>query len=77
MPVPMNDPLVALAIKSSDFTDQFNRETLRVTGLTAPSYQLTINGRPIGTFSSEALAAGINLAELDTPMSRRRRRFTI
>ena len=68
MPVPMNDPLMALTVKSSDFAEQFNRETLRVTGLDAPSYQLQINGRLIGAFSRETLAAGINLAELDTPM---------
>ncbi len=68
MPVPMNDPLMALAVKSSDFVEKFNRETLRVTGLAAASYQLLINGRLIGAFTREALASGINLAELDTPM---------
>jgi hypothetical protein len=68
MPVPMNDPLMALAVKSSDFVEKFNRETLRVTGLDAPTYQLKINGRLIGAFTRENLAAGINLAELDTPM---------
>jgi lysophospholipase L1-like esterase len=68
MPVNLNDPLVALAVKSSDFIEHFNRETLRVTGLDAPTYQLKINGRLIGAFSRETLAAGMNLAELDTPM---------
>jgi lysophospholipase L1-like esterase len=68
MPVPMNDPLMALAVKSSDFVEKFNRETLRVTGLNAPTYQLKINGSLIGVFTRENLAAGINLAELDTPM---------
>src|ERR1035437_7029741 len=68
MPMPMNDPLMALAVKSSDFVDKFNRETLRVTGLDAPTYQLKINGRLIGAFTRETLASGINLAELDTPM---------
>jgi lysophospholipase L1-like esterase len=68
MPVSLSDPLVALAVKSSDFIEHFNRETLRVTGLDAPTYQLKINGRLIGAFSRETLAAGINLAELDTPM---------
>jgi lysophospholipase L1-like esterase len=68
MPVPMNDPLMALAVKSSDFIEKFNRETLRVTGLDAPTYQLKINGRLIGAFTRENLATGINLAELDTPM---------
>jgi lysophospholipase L1-like esterase len=68
MPVPMNDPLMALAVKSSDFVEKFNRETLRVTGLNAPTYQLKINGNLIGVFTRENFAAGINLAELDTPM---------
>jgi len=68
MPVPMNDPLMALAVKSSDFIERFNRETLRVTGLVASTYQLKINGRLVGAFSRETLASGINLAELDTPM---------
>src|ERR1700689_2555183 len=31
MPANMGDPLVALAVKSSDFIERFNRETLRVT----------------------------------------------
>jgi lysophospholipase L1-like esterase len=68
MPVPMNDPLMKLAVESSDFREKFNRETLRVTGLDAPNYVLTINGRGVGTFSRENLAAGVNLAEFDTPM---------
>jgi lysophospholipase L1-like esterase len=68
MPVPMNDPLMTLAVESSDFRDKFNRETLRVTGLIAPTYTLKINGRSIGVFARENLAAGVNLAEFDTPM---------
>jgi lysophospholipase L1-like esterase len=68
MPVPMNDPLMALAVKSSDFVEKFNSEILRVTRLNAPAYQLKINGNLIGVFTRENLAAGINLAELDTPM---------
>jgi lysophospholipase L1-like esterase len=68
MPLPINDPLMALAVKSSDFVDKFNQETLRVTGLSSASYQLKINGRPIGVFTRENLAAGVNLAEFDTPM---------
>jgi lysophospholipase L1-like esterase len=69
MPVPMNDPLVALAVKSSDFVDRFNWQPLKVTGLSASSYVLKINGRTVGTFSRESLAAGVNLATLDTPMT--------
>jgi hypothetical protein len=55
-------------VESSDFREKFNRETLRVTGLSAPTYTLMINGRAIGVFTRENLASGINLAELDTPM---------
>ena len=66
--MPVNDALVALAVKSSDFVETFNREMLKVSSLDAASYQLKIDGRVIGTFSRDALAAGINLAELDTPM---------
>jgi lysophospholipase L1-like esterase len=68
MPVPINDPVMTLALESSDFREKFNRETLRVTGLAAPNYILKINGRSIGVFAREDLASGINLAELDTPM---------
>jgi hypothetical protein len=69
MPVPMNDPIMALAVKSSDFVDKFDREMLRVTGLTAANYALKINGHAVGTFSREDLGAGVNLALLDTPMT--------
>jgi lysophospholipase L1-like esterase len=68
MPVPMNDPLMALAVKSSDFMERFNREILRVTGLAAPAYLLKVNGRIVGTFTGENLGSGVNLAEFDTPM---------
>jgi hypothetical protein len=57
-----------LAIESSDFRERFNQETLRVTGLNAASYSLSINGHAVGTFTAEALAMGINLADFDTPM---------
>jgi lysophospholipase L1-like esterase len=69
MPVPMNDPLMALAVKSSDFVEKFDRQMLRVTGLASASYSLKINGRALGNFTREDLASGINLALLDSPMS--------
>ena len=71
MPVDPTDPnakLMALAIKSSDFTDALNREPLVVTGLKAPFYQVNIDDEEAGTFSREDLAKGINLATLSTPM---------
>jgi hypothetical protein len=62
--------LVSLAIHSSDVTAALNEEPLKVTGLTADSYTLQIDGTNIGTFSKAELADGVNLALLDTPMAR-------
>src|SRR5207247_3288141 len=68
MPVDLNDPVVALAIKSSDFIQAFNQQTLKVTGLTAPSYNLKIDGDEMGSFGKSQVADGISLETLATPM---------
>jgi lysophospholipase L1-like esterase len=70
MPVDLNDPVVALAVKSSDFIQALNQQTLKVTGLTAANYNLRIDGDEIGSFTKEQLAEGINLATLPTPMAK-------
>ena len=59
-----------LALRSSDFTDALNRQTLRVRGLADASYALKINGSAVGSFSREQLEKGLNLATLVTPMAR-------
>jgi lysophospholipase L1-like esterase len=61
---------VALALCHSDFTDALNRETLKVTGLIAGAYRLQIDDEVIGAFGASQLAKGVNLAILNTPMSR-------
>jgi lysophospholipase L1-like esterase len=70
LPFPLgnDDPAFQLALKSSDFVDALDKETLTVTNLTAPSYTLKIDGQEVGTFTKEELAAGVNLATLPTPM---------
>lgn len=70
MPVDLGDPVVALAVNSSDFIEALDQETLKVTGLKAASYALRIDGDDVGTFSREQLAEGINLATLSTPMAK-------
>jgi hypothetical protein len=70
MPVDMKDPATALAVKSSDFTEALNRQPLMVTGLPAGEFILKIDDSTIGVFTREQLAAGINLAEMSTPMTR-------
>jgi lysophospholipase L1-like esterase len=70
MPVDLNDSVIALAVKSSDFIQALNQQTLKVTGLTAAGYNLKIDNDEIGSFTKEQLAGGINLATLPTPMAR-------
>jgi hypothetical protein len=67
-PLNMKDPVVALAVKSSDFVEALNREPLQVTGLPAERYTLSIDGEDVGDFSRDQLAQGVNLAQLSTPM---------
>ncbi len=68
MPIDLRDKLLELTLKSSGFVDALDREMLRVTGLTATSYELKIDGVSAGRFSGGDLAAGVNLATLNTPM---------
>jgi hypothetical protein len=58
----------ALLLDLSDIEEQLNQEPLRVIGLDAGQYTLTIDGVTVGTFPSDALAKGINLADYPTPM---------
>src|ERR1043165_1945322 len=70
MPVDLNDPVVALAVKSSDFIQTLDQQPLKVTGLTSDNYSLKIDGDEIGAFTKEQLAEGVNLATLPTPMAK-------
>ncbi|QEC73555.1 hypothetical protein FSB73_19695 [Arachidicoccus ginsenosidivorans] len=50
---------------------QFSNEQMKIEGLTGRAYLLKIDGQPIGTFSGQALKAGVNLATLhNTPQYR-------
>ena len=62
-------PTVSLVIQSSDLTQTLNQEPLRVTGLHSGVYSVRIDGNSIGTFTSDQLNTGINLALLKTPMT--------
>jgi hypothetical protein len=70
MPVNFADPAVALAIGASDFMLALDQQTLRIRGLAAEWYRLTIDGEPLGFFHTSKLDEGINLAGLPTPMWR-------
>jgi hypothetical protein len=64
----MDDPVLALAMRSSDFMESLNRQTLRVTGLPAGKHTLLVDGDEIGSWSNTELAEGVNLALYKTPM---------
>lgn len=68
MPIDMADPVMALAVKSSDFLESLNRQVVRVTGLPAGLHTLRIDGSEVATRSAADWAAGVNLATLRTPM---------
>jgi len=70
MPFDPSNPVTALVMRCSDFITALDLEPLRVTGLQAERYALKIDDESIGTFTPAQLEAGINLAELSTPMSK-------
>ena len=68
LPLDFKDPMVSLALRSSNFMEALDQETLRVQDLKSSEYELKIDGKSVGAFSAKQLAQGINLAELETPM---------
>ncbi len=70
MPINLKDPVIALAVKASDVEQALNQQILKATGLTQHGYALSIDGKQVGIFTKEQLAAGVNLAEIETPMFR-------
>jgi lysophospholipase L1-like esterase len=70
LPIDPRDKLMDLAVKSSGIIEALDQETLRVTGLSGAKWDLKIDGLTAGSFSSDELAKGINLATLNTPMLR-------
>jgi hypothetical protein len=70
MPIDFKNKAIALAVAASDIEHALNQETLKVTGLKAPKYELKIDGDRVAELTKDALEQGVNLAELDTPMLR-------
>jgi lysophospholipase L1-like esterase len=79
LPLPLGpldtDPLLQLALSSSDLISALDMETLRVTSLAPGKYKLRIDDKDLGIFSAEQLGTGINLALLETPMLSQARRL--
>lgn len=66
LPMPVSENYL-LAERMMPVTERVNRETLVVRGLARGRWTLTADGQPLGHFTADELAAGINLALLDTP----------
>ncbi|HEX4066750.1 MAG TPA: SGNH/GDSL hydrolase family protein [Acidobacteriaceae bacterium] len=67
LPLELNDAMTQFLLEISDIPS-LDRQIVQVTGLSAASYNLTIDDQQIGTFSRQELASGINLALYSTPM---------
>ncbi len=65
---PTINPVAKLVVDLTQMYQNLDAEMLKVDGLTGASYTLKIDGTPVGTFSKEQLAEGINLARYQTPM---------
>ena len=67
-PAPAADPFLSLVLQVSDLEQRLDQEMLLVSGLAEGSYELQIDDRPVGTFTADQMAKGVNLATLETPM---------
>jgi len=66
LPLPVDDEY-RKADRCADLTGRINRETLVVRNLAPGRYALKADGKRLATFSAAELAAGVNLATLETP----------
>jgi len=66
LPMPVDARAVA-ALKIAPVTDDLNRYGLKVVGLSAASYDLSVDGQKVATLAKEDLENGFNLATVATP----------
>jgi lysophospholipase L1-like esterase len=69
LPMPI-DPRAVTALKLAPVLDELDRYELKVTGLKAASYAVTIDGEAAGTVTAAELAAGWNMALADGPITK-------
>ena len=68
LPMPI-DARATAALALAPITDDLNRYKLKVEGLKAANYALTIDGLHVADFSREDLARGVDLVNYSTPNS--------
>ena len=67
LPLDLDNVLMQVVLRSSKLS-AVDQQTLCITGLAPGSYHLLIDGKIVGSWTSDALASGINLALVKTPM---------
>src|SRR5205085_8788562 len=72
LPMPIDERAEA-ALKLGPIQHELNQFELRVTGLPAASYAVSIDGEPAGKASADELAAGWNLANSTGPITKQSR----
>ncbi|MCP5524632.1 MAG: SGNH/GDSL hydrolase family protein, partial [Verrucomicrobiales bacterium] len=73
LPMPI-DTRAEAALKLAPVLEDLSRYELQVSGLAAGEYDVTIDGEAVGQFSSDALAAGVNLAGNAGPITSQARK---
>jgi len=70
LPLPFDDKNAGnhFLLQITDIEQDLDQQLLTVHGLAEGSYQFTIDGTPIGTFTDSELNKGVNLAKFSTPM---------
>ena len=69
LPLPI-DSRALPALKLAPILNDLSRYELKVTGLPAAKYDVTIDGEPAGTVTQEELAAGWNMTTADGPIAK-------
>ena len=72
LPMPIDERAEA-ALKLAPIAENLSRLELRVTGLAAGNYEVTIDGEPAGKVSAEELAQGWNLSNASGPITKQAR----
>lgn len=67
LPLELNDSMIRFLLDVSNIKS-LDQQVLKITGLTAPRYELAINGTKVAAFSAGELAQGVNLALYSTPV---------
>ena len=70
LPMPGSDPPAEPALKIAPILDDLDRYELQVSGLSPGTYELSIDGQPVGKATAEELGHGWNIATTAGPITK-------